>query len=264
MAEQTTLDVRRVPLLDVVVGRHRVRGPEEDPDLVDLAEDIKRRGLINPLTVREMDEGLVLVAGHRRYAACRMAGVVEVLVQVVRVDEAGAAGIVFAENFHRRDVSAIEQAAAIKDAIEQGGLSADEVGVTLGRSGRWVSEQLSLLEWPEDVQFAIHRRRISVAAASYLRQITDDAYRQYLLELAVDGGASARTCMAWLEGWRAQMPPEQAGQLEAAPNDNVPLRPSPQAPCLGCGDVKQADGLAAVLLCPSCVAAMREAQRRLA
>jgi len=125
------------------------------------------------------------------------------------------------------------------------------------RSENWVRAQLSLLAWPADVLEVIHNGKISVSAASNLALITDSAYRGFLLRNAVEQGATARTTAAWLQAWRAALPQEQA--LEQPPvSGPAPVTPAlPQAPCIVCNEMFRTDGLAMVMVCTSCINAIR-------
>jgi ParB family chromosome partitioning protein len=260
--DRETVQVITVPLLQVHPGRHVVRAAGEDAELADLAASIQREGLINPIGVEATDEGYVVVHGHRRYAACRMAGVVEVPVRVYEGGQGDLGRVVFAENYHRKDPSPVEQAAAIKDRLEAEDMSVEEVAVVFGRSPAWVRGQVAMMEWPDDVLMEVHARRLSRGAAEALAQVTDDDYRMFLVRNAVESGATARTCEAWLSAWRAMMPMEAAAAVEAPAGGSVPVRPLAEAPCLMCGESYRLDALSSVLMCVGCVARVREALRR--
>jgi len=257
-----TVQVITVPLLQVHPGRHVVRAGGEDAELADLAASIQREGLINPIGVEATDDGYVVVHGHRRYAACRMAGVVEVPVRVFAGGEADLGRVVFAENYHRKDPSPVEQAAAIKDRLQGGDMSVEEVAAVFGRSAAWVRGQVAMMEWPDDVLMEVHGRRLSRAAGEALAQVTDEDYRVFLVRNAVESGATGRTCEAWLSAWRSMMPAEDAVGLEAPPSAGVPVRPLPEAPCLMCGESYRIDALSSVLMCVGCVGRVRESLRR--
>jgi len=252
------LGTRLVKLAEILVGGYEVRSIEEDPELVDLAKDIAENGLLNPLSVAVTPEGLRLVAGHRRYSACLLGHVVEVPVHVFEWDELERRRAAFGENFHRKDVTAVEQAAAIAEALEGGAMTVEQVAATFRRSVEWVRDQVALLAWPVDLQAAVHARQISVAAARELARVTDENYRAVLLRSAVENGVTARQASAWVCGWEACQPASAAlaAELPAAGPGPRPL--VPETLCMGCHQAFAPDGMVPVLVCPACVAVLRE------
>jgi len=109
-----------------------------------LAGSIARVGLINAITVAEVDGVLTVVAGHRRLAACVFLGWPKIPCMVREASSAQIRETVFAENFYRQDISPVEQACAIKDAIESGASTVEQVAGGFHRSANWVRAQLAL------------------------------------------------------------------------------------------------------------------------
>lgn len=225
----------------------------EGESLDELVGSIRRVGVLVPLIVVCDGEGFVLVAGHRRLAAAKRASLLSVPC-IVRSGEASQAKeVCFAENFFRQDLSAIELAAGIKDALDEGLFSVDELAAALRRSAEWVRRQLVLLTWPPEVLEAIHNGKISVSAASNLAAVREGTYRAFLLRCAVDDGATARSTAAWLQSWEAGQPAAEAVVAEPVPGE-APRQPMvPQAPCIGCSSVMRTDELCYVPMCPACV-----------
>jgi ParB/RepB/Spo0J family partition protein len=251
-------ELRRVPLASIVVGDHEVRGAEDDPELASLAANIAENGLLEPLIVEDREGVLHLVAGHRRWSACNLARIPVVNVVVRKGSVQEMKRISWAENFHRKDLSAVQQARAIADVVADGTITIAEVAATFRRSVEWVKDQLEILSWPEDVQAAVHSRKLNVSAASNLAQIADPTYRAFLLQTAVNDGATARTTAGWLQGWQAQLP---AGQvvLQEAPAGPPGAGPVlPLSLCLGCRGEFSPAGLCPVFVCPTCVSHLRE------
>jgi ParB/RepB/Spo0J family partition protein len=133
-------------------------------DLVELAESIRTIGVLQPLLVRSVDGHLEVVAGRRRLAAARAAGLQEVPVQILELTDEQAADIALAENIHRRDLSAIEEALAFA-RMRDLGLTQTQIAARVGRSQVHVSMLLRLLELPEELQGRVHRREISYRTA---------------------------------------------------------------------------------------------------
>lgn len=248
---------RMVHLSEILVGENDVRTVEDDPELLGLAESIAVDGLINPLTVEEREKQLYLVAGHRRYAACVLARVVQVPVVIRPAGKVASKRVSFAENFHRRDLSPWEQAVAIGDVLSDETMTAEEVASCFHRSVDWVRGQLLMLSWPEDVVREVQARRLNVTAAANLARVEDADYRGFLLATAIENGATAATTAIWLQGWRSMRPAAAVVSDSASDKSAGARMVPPQSLCMGCREAFTPDGLVPVYVCPGCVAILR-------
>lgn len=254
--------IESIPINTIEVGQHRQRSEGEDEEIQELAASIKGVGVLEPIIVRRSGDSILVVAGHRRIAAAQAAGHAEIPAIIREVDEVEAVHISFAENFFRRDLSPVEQAAAIRECIDAGTMSIEELAKGLHRSTQWIKAQASMTTWPPELLQAIHLKQISVSAASNLAAITDNQYRGFLLHNAIENGATARATAGWLQSWQLSRPPEEA--LTTAPVEGVipAVAIIPQAPCLFCAHVYRTDGLNYMPVCPQCLADFQQARER--
>jgi ParB family chromosome partitioning protein len=142
--------------------------PREDlGDIDDLARSIREQGLIQPMIVRRADDDrLVIVAGHRRYAALRRLGRTrgEVIIRkAMAADDVLAKMLV--ENGQRAGLDPIEEARGLQRLKTLGGLSDLELARKIGRSQPLVSGRLALLALPAEDQEAVRARQLKVGAA---------------------------------------------------------------------------------------------------
>lgn len=250
-------ELGQVKVNQIEVGQHAQRIDPEDPDIAELAESIRRVGIINPLVVVRDGDSLRLVAGHRRLVAARLAGL-DVVPCFLRTTEANVdAEISFAENFFRKDLSPVELAGALKDCLSREIMTVKELAAGFHKSEHWVNSMVAIADWPADVLGAIHEKGISVAAASNLAMVTDEQYRFFLLRNAVEQGATARTTAAWLQAFLCMQPPEQAIQAEPVPPGAPQLPLVPQAPCLSCGQLFEVNMMSHVPMCGGCIQIIR-------
>ncbi len=250
--------IQDIPIEKIVVGEHDLRMLDEEETLYSLAASIRRLGVLVPLVCRRGAGGLCLVAGHRRLAAARQAGLKTVPVIVGVYDDAQSSEVSLAENLFRQDLSPVETAAGIKDILDSGTMMLADLVAALHRSEHWVVAQVNMLSWPSDVLAAVHKGWLSVAAASNLALVTDDTYRDFLLKNAYNGGATARVTAAWLQAWRSMAPPEEAISAEPVAEGRAATPMVPQAPCICCSQVFRSDELSHVPVCAGCIRAIRE------
>lgn len=130
-------------------------------DLVELTASIKEHGILQPLLVSDSTGDYVLVCGHRRLAAARRAGVSEIPVIVRTLDNEQRQVFMLLENVHRRYLSPLEEARAVKKLVKARG-NQIEVAEMLGKSQGWVSTRMSLLDLPRDLQQKVHRGDLGI------------------------------------------------------------------------------------------------------
>lgn len=133
-------------------------------DLADLEGSIRTLGVLQPIVVRPAVDGWEVVAGRRRLAAARAAGLTEVPCVVRNLDDDGAADVALAENLHRRSLSPIEEGLAYAKLRDRG-LTQQEIADRVGRSQAHVSRILRVLELPAELREKVHRREMSYVTA---------------------------------------------------------------------------------------------------
>ena len=140
--------------------------------LAELTESIRQHGVLQPILVAPANEEgtYVVIAGHRRLAAARAAGLSE-LPAVVREQQGGALELAVVENVQRANLNPIEEARAFERVLRDGGLSQKRLAELLNVSPALVAERLRLLRLPDDVQEAIASGAIPTRLGKHLEPI---------------------------------------------------------------------------------------------
>lgn len=251
-------EVKQIKVSDIEIGEYDVRMESDDETICDLAASIFRIGIIVPLHVVASGERFKLVAGHRRICAARRLGLQTVPCLVRDDEQSDSHEVSFAENIFRKDLTPIELASALKDYLDNSKNTVDEVARMLNRSVEYVRRHIAILSWPEDVQIAVHKGWLSVAAAENLACVRNDEYRDFLLGHAKTSGATARLTSAWLQAYEAMQPVSTAITTEPSPGFDRPAPLVPQAPCIVCGDIFRSDELCHVPCCGRCIKRLRD------
>ncbi len=142
-----------------------------DPEaLSQLAESIRAHGLIQPIIVRSTGSGefYEIIAGERRWRASKMAGLTEVPVIIMELDDQKAAQVAIIENVQREDLNAIEEAMAYRSLINDFGMTQDELSKQIGKSRSAVANILRLLELPDEVMALVREGALSAGHARTL------------------------------------------------------------------------------------------------
>lgn len=125
-------------------------------DLDGLVDSILKHGILEPLVVVPDGGSYIVVAGHRRAAAAKRAGLIEVPVVLLELDELGMEEVAIAENLHRRDLTPIEEALAYASLMKTRHLNQAQVSQLLQVNNVTVSQKLALLRLPKDVIAQVH------------------------------------------------------------------------------------------------------------
>jgi ParB/RepB/Spo0J family partition protein len=167
----TTLATPELPIEKVhVTDGFNARTNQDDLALRRLSESIARDGVIEPLLVEAGDSGEArLIAGHRRLAAAKLAGLEQVPVVYYEGERARQVSLV--ENFHREDLDPIDAARGLKAIAEELGLTKPQLAGQVDMSVTWVSERLRLLDLPEGAQELIAAGVVPVEAERVLRKV---------------------------------------------------------------------------------------------
>ena len=129
--------------------------------LEELAESIRRHGILQPLSVRRVGTSYELIAGERRLRAARLAGLTEIPCIVMNMDDQESALAAMIENLQRQDLDFIEEAQGIARVMEQGNLSQEQVARMLGKSQSAIANKLRILRHSAPVLAALRQQGLT-------------------------------------------------------------------------------------------------------
>ncbi|GIV12033.1 MAG: chromosome partitioning protein ParB [Fimbriimonadales bacterium] len=147
------MEVRLIPIHQIVEDPDQPRKGYDEEGLHGLAESIRRYGLLNPITVRPLPDGKTyqIVTGERRWRAAELAGLTEIPCIVKPIEHETALTEQLIENLQREDLAPIDKARALKQLKDSRKLANRELAQMLGLSERTISIWLGLLELPEEI-----------------------------------------------------------------------------------------------------------------
>ena len=179
-----------VNINEIEPNRNQPRKDFDEAALSDLAESITQHGLIQPIVVRPTVDGrYMIVAGERRWRACRMAELNNVPVIIKATDDRTLMEIALIENLQREDLNAVEEALGYQALIDDFSLTQEEVAKKMGKSRSAVTNALRLLNLKEDELLALRGGKISAGHARALLSCEDAETREKMLAEALDGAS---------------------------------------------------------------------------
>lgn len=179
--------VINIPVENIRPSRYQPRLKFDETALNELAQSIKENGLIQPLTVREVEDHYELIAGERRYRACRIAGFTEIPCYVLSPSEDQAAQMALIENVQREDLSAIEEAKSYLQIMKQGHLTQEQVAEKIGKSQSAVANKIRLLNLPDEIQEGVIEGKITERHARALLGLTPAKQKKAYKEIQKKG-----------------------------------------------------------------------------
>lgn len=178
----------------------------------ELAQSIRKHGVLQPLLVRSVGEQYQLIAGERRWRAAQQVGLETIPCRVVELDDKQVCEAAIEENIKREDLNVIEKALAFKDYLARFGGTIEDLARQLSMNRSTISNMIRLLELPESVQQAVRQDRISGGHARALLPLTQEAQAelaQQVEEQQLSVRKTEEAVRAILKGSTADQPTEQ-------------------------------------------------------
>lgn len=181
----------RLSQIDPTPGQPRKSFDKEA--LAQLADSIARHGVLQPILVRPVAaERYAIVAGERRWRAAKLAGLSEIPVIIVEMDEKTAAQISLIENIQREDLNPIEEAIGYETLSKEYGMTQEEISEKVGKSRSAIANALRLLDLPDEVRAAVISGRLSAGHARTLLGLHDKSGIPTLAEHIMQHDLSVR------------------------------------------------------------------------
>lgn len=180
---------------EIEPNKEQPRKDFDEEALSELADSISRHGLLQPIVVRPRASGRYeIIAGERRWRACRMAGLLKVPAVIKEMDEQTAAEAALIENLQREDLNAYEEALGYSTLIERFSLTQEQAAQSVGKSRAAVANAMRLLKLPEKVLSALREGKITAGHARALLSAEGET-QEAMFRLAL-AGASVRSLEA--------------------------------------------------------------------
>ena len=181
------IDIHRIKLpIFLFYGADRTENPE-------LVDSIRQNGLLHPIVIRTRGDSFEIIAGCRRYHACKKLGHRKIICHVVELDDKSAFEVSLIENLHRRSLDPIEEARAFKSYVDDrgwGGLT--ELASKISKSTTYICKRLSLLKLPEDLVKQVSSLQICPSTAEELIPLKDFNERHRIASLVIKNSSSSR------------------------------------------------------------------------
>lgn len=197
---------RTIPFDKLVEPQAPVRFAMDEGKLAELVESIRAKGLLQPIGVFPRGDLFEITYGHRRYKACQILGLKEVECIVFEGEAKARYAAMLDENLCREDITAAEEAIKYQEIVKELDCTEEELFKIVNRPASYVYARIDLLNGHRAVLEAVGDRKINLSIAQQLNRIDDAAHALYLLNQAIEGGATARVVAAWVVDYKRNGP----------------------------------------------------------
>src|SRR6186713_1701377 len=161
--------------------------------LEELAESIKVQGIIQPITVRQLDVNTFqLISGERRFQASKLAGLDTIPAYIRKADDQQMLEMALIENIQRENLNAIEIALSYQRLMSECNLKQDELGERVGKNRTTVTNYLRLLKLPPDIQIAVRDNKLSMGHARAIINVENPEQQLYIFKKTLSEDLSVR------------------------------------------------------------------------
>ena len=218
MSGEQSGEITTLPLREIEPDPDQPRKNFEAEPLNELAESIAENGLLQPIAVRhnKAGTGYTIIAGERRWRACRIAGLAEVPVVIRDVNDEQAMELALVENLQREDLDPVEEALGCKRLMEQCHLTQEQAAKKLGKSRSALANVLRLLALPDPVLEDLKIGAISPGHAKVILGLPSPELMEKAASEIISGDLNVRQAEALCKKLAKGPAPEKAVPPHAA------------------------------------------------
>ena len=190
---QGSISIIEVELDKIIPNPDQPRTSFDEESLKELAVSIKKIGIVQPITLRQEDDGFYqIIAGERRYRASQLAGLETIPAYIKAASDNELMEMALVENIQREDLNSIEIALAYQNLIDMLSLTQEQLSDRVGKKRATIANYLRLLKLPAEVQMGVKDKKIDMGHARALVTIDDPVQQLEVYNLIIKEGLSVR------------------------------------------------------------------------
>ena len=227
-----------VAMAAIIHPKRPIREIISEENLLELAGDIKERGLIHPIVLKlPVDGKYEIIAGERRFLACQRLGLYEVPCTIRGDDDKTAEFTKLAENFKREDVNPYDEGKYYQRLVDELGLAPRDIAEATNRSMGYIHARLDLISGDPTLASAVQDGIIGLGVGLELNKLPTPEKRTFYLQYAIDYGATLRLVQQWVRD-ETTSHPWTGQEVVGVTNPLAEIGPSTlQYECEVCGEM---------------------------
>ena len=190
---QGSSTINEIPLAQIEANPNQPRREFDPEALQELATSIREIGIIQPITLRQIDDNrFQIIAGERRWRASQIAGLTAIPAYIRTISDESIMEMALVENIQREDLNAIEIALAYQHLLENDGMTQEKVSERVGKSRAAIANYLRLLRLPAQIQLSLQKKEIDMGHARALLSLDSPSLQIKLYKEIMKNNYSVR------------------------------------------------------------------------
>lgn len=202
-------EIIQVPLHQVVANPYQPRKIFSESELGELAESIKHMGLIQPITVRAIEDRYEIIVGERRFRAAQIVGMTHIPAILANITDEQSAVLALIENIQRQDLNFVEEAEAYQALLEKHGMTQKELAERVGKKQSTVSNKLRVLNLPDDVIDLLLSNELTERHGRALLKLNSDEDVRHVLKAVIKNGLNVKATEKLIESILTSEEPQE-------------------------------------------------------
>jgi len=186
-----------------------------DKEMQGLVASIRKHGILQPVIVRPLSHGYMLIAGERRWRAAKQIGLKEMPAIVRHTNELDTLELALIENIQREDLNPIEKAKGFQELIKKFGLTHEQIAKTLGKDRSSITNYVRLLDLPQEIQDHVSRGTLSMGHSRALLSIQNEETQISLCDQIIKESLSVREAEDIVSSEKKQLKPHKLSPTRA-------------------------------------------------
>ena len=188
----SNVDFLEIPVKNIAPNPNQPRVDFSEDKIQELENSIKKDGLLQPILVRPVGDGYEIVAGERRWQACKRLNWETIPSKILILNDSETQLIALVENLQRENLNALEEAQGYKSLVDLRGWKQKDIAEAVSKSSVAVSNAMRLLDLPEEVQEMMLEGKISAGHGRAILSLADEEARLRLAKKVVEENLSVR------------------------------------------------------------------------
>lgn len=191
---ENVASINEIEIRSIEINPFQPRKTFDEEALMELSASIKQLGIIQPITVRKIDnDKYQLITGERRFRASQIAGLQTIPAYIRNADDQAMLELALVENIQREDLDAIEIAISYQRLIDECSLTQEDMSDRVGKKRSTIANYLRLLKLPAEIQAGIRQKKITMGHARALVNVDDAEKQLSIYHHVIEEGLSVRS-----------------------------------------------------------------------
>lgn len=213
-----------IPVSQIEPNPFQPRREFDSEQLQELSDSIRSEGLLQPIVVRRVGNRYQLIAGERRWRACKNLQLKTIPARIIDANDASSASISLIENLQRAELNPVEESLGYASLIRDFDLTQEEVAERVGKGRATVANALRLLQLNAEIRGFLGKGMISVGHAKLLLGLEEEAEQTLLARKIIEEGLSVRAVERLIKNLKNRKAPVSAGERVIAKSEESAVK----------------------------------------